>query len=102
MYRRRRAAIAAFLVICILAVGVAFVVTPRYDAYALMLVGENLSDRGGSDAAARQSDENVVSLALIAETDDVLRDAAQSVGWDRLFPGEDLQDASKLDRFLQR
>ncbi|HET9394820.1 MAG TPA: hypothetical protein VFO36_02095, partial [Nitrospiraceae bacterium] len=87
--RRRRPALQAFVLVSLIVVLLGLISTPRYDASALLLVGENLSDRTTpTELSARQAEDNVISLALIAGTDDVLGEAAQTVGWEKLFPGQ--------------
>ncbi len=103
LHRRKQAAIRAFVIVGLIVVFLGLVSTPRYDASALLLVGESLSDRPSSaEMTARQAEDNVVSLALIAGTDDVLGDAAQAVGWEKLFPGQQAQGGGDLRSMLHR
>jgi succinoglycan biosynthesis transport protein ExoP len=88
LWRRRRVIYTAV----ILASGAAFLfygtVGERYESYTLMRVGQGIKDRSaggtpfsdGIDLVSR-----IDSLARIVTTDHVIRQAAEQVGFDRLF-----------------
>ena len=59
----------------------------RYDAEALLLVGDGVTERSGSRSVVDPT--GLYSLARIAATEDVVREAANKVGLQRLFPDLD-------------
>lgn len=65
------------------------VITPRYEAETLLLVGNGLKELSSSDDKPALNPSGLNTLAEIAETEDVLRDAAMKVGLDRLVPNLD-------------
>lgn len=93
--RRKWSATTAFILFGAGIVALGIMATPRYDAYALLLVGERLADRRATDLTEKQAEDNILSLTLIAKTDDVLTQAAEAIGWERLFPNG---GASTLDK----
>lgn len=82
----------AFLGAWAAAVGIYAYIGPRYDAIALLMVGSGV----GESADHTPTDPGMVgSLARIAETNDILREAAEKVGMDNLFP--ELDEAELRD-----
>ena len=63
--------------------------TPRYEAEALLFVGNNLKEVSREAAGRTFDPRGIDTLAGIAVTEDVLLDAARKVGFDRLLPNLD-------------
>jgi polysaccharide biosynthesis transport protein len=88
LWRRRRVIYTAV----VLASGAAFLfygtVGERYESYTLMRVGQGIKDRsagGSSFGDGIDLVSRIDSLARIVTTDHVIRQAAEQVGFDRLF-----------------
>jgi uncharacterized protein involved in exopolysaccharide biosynthesis len=85
--RRKVVALTVFLTVLGASLSAYLLVSRRYDAEALLLVGNGVTERSESRSVVDPTGIN--SLAQIAETDDVVRDAANKVGLRRLFPNLD-------------
>jgi len=92
----------------VLTSGVAYIfysaVGERYDAYALLRVGQGIKDKQSSTVNAAFSEgmdlsSRVDSLARIVTTDHVIRQAAARVGFDRLSKKPEQPGA--ISRFVQ-
>jgi uncharacterized protein involved in exopolysaccharide biosynthesis len=80
-------AFAVFLTVLGASLSAYLLVGRRYDAEALLLVGNRVTERSESRSVVDPTGIN--SLARIAVTDDVVREAANKVGLQRLFPDLD-------------
>jgi uncharacterized protein involved in exopolysaccharide biosynthesis len=91
--RRKGVALAVFLTVLGAFLSTYLLVGRRYQAEALVLVGNGVTERNGaierSDSRGVVDPTGINSLARLAETDDVLRKAANKVGLERLFPDFD-------------
>ena len=85
--RRKVVALTVFLTVLGASLSAYLLVGRRYDAEALLLVGNGVNERSGSRSIVDPTGIN--SLARIAATDDVVREAATKVGLQRLFPDLD-------------
>ncbi len=78
LLRRKRPALVAFSAV----VGAVFIacsfITPRFEASALVFVGQGALDE--APQGLRKTAESSISLARIAESEEVIRQAAQEVG----------------------
>lgn len=93
--RRKVVALAVFLTVLAASLFAYQLVGRRYNAEALLLVGNGVKDsesRSVVDSRSIVDPTGINSLARLAETDDVVRKAANKVGLQRLFP--------KLDRMI--
>jgi polysaccharide biosynthesis transport protein len=77
-------ALTVFLVIFSASLFICALIEELYEAQALLLVGNGTNGRLGLGSVIDPN--GLSSLARIAETDDVLREAATKVGFERLFP----------------
>ena len=84
LWRRRVSAVCAVAAVVAAAAGVFAFATPRYDASNLILVGDDVSIKDDTPKD-KTVGEDLLSIAVIAATDDVLREAANRVGFERLF-----------------
>jgi uncharacterized protein involved in exopolysaccharide biosynthesis len=85
--RRKVVALAVFLTVLSVSLSAYLLVGRRYDAEAMLLVGNGVSER--SEIRSVVDPTGINSLARIAETNDVVREAANKVGLQRLFPDLD-------------
>jgi succinoglycan biosynthesis transport protein ExoP len=101
LWRRRR----VIYIAVVLAAGAAFLfhgtVGERYEPYTLLRVGQGIKDRsaaalGGSFGEGIDLVSRIDSLARIVTTNNVIRQAALQVGFDRLFPHREGGLLSKL------
>jgi uncharacterized protein involved in exopolysaccharide biosynthesis len=87
LLRRKRPALVAFAaVVGIVLIACAFI-TPRFEASALLVVGQGALD--GPTQSLRKIAESSISLARIAESEEVIRRAAEEVGLARLIGATD-------------
>jgi polysaccharide biosynthesis transport protein len=99
LWRRKIAALASFLVVVVSALSVYMLVGKRYEAEALLLVGNGIGAIGERSGLGSVVDPTGInSLARIAETEDVVRGAATKVGFERLFA--DLDPAQRKEGTL--
>src|SRR5215468_9675664 len=85
-------ALAVFLMVLAASLSAYQLVGRRYNAEALLLVGNGVKDsesRSVVDSRSIVDPTGINSLARLAETDDVVREAANKVGLQRLFPDLD-------------
>ncbi|MEK9284623.1 MULTISPECIES: hypothetical protein [unclassified Bradyrhizobium] len=90
--RRKVVALAVFLTVLAASLFAYQLVGRRYNAEALLLVGNGVKDsesRSVVDSRSIVDPTGINSLARLAETDDVVREAANKVGLQRLFPDLD-------------
>jgi uncharacterized protein involved in exopolysaccharide biosynthesis len=90
--RRKVVALAVFLTVLAASLSAYQLVGRRYNAEALLLVGNGVKDsesRSVVDSRSIVDPTGINSLARLAETDDVVREAANKVGLQRLFPDLD-------------
>jgi uncharacterized protein involved in exopolysaccharide biosynthesis len=90
--RRKLVALAVFLTVLAASLSSYQLVGRRYNAEALLLVGngvKNSESRGVVDSRSIVDPTGINSLARLAGTDDVVREAANKVGLQRLFPDLD-------------
>src|SRR5437879_5674364 len=91
--RRKVVALAVFLTVLGASLSAYLLAGRRYNAEALLLVGNGVTvlngdtERSGSRSVVDPT--GIYSLARIAQTDDVVREAANKVGLQRLFPDLD-------------
>jgi uncharacterized protein involved in exopolysaccharide biosynthesis len=83
LWRRKLSGALGFIVVVAGAAAAFLLATPRYDASALISIGDvpSRSDTPRDKAI----EEELLSIAVVADTDDVLRVAANRVGFDKLF-----------------
>jgi polysaccharide biosynthesis transport protein len=82
--RRKVVALTVFLTVLGAFLSTYLLIGRRYEAEALLLVGNGVTDVGVSRSVVDPTGIN--SLARIAQADDVVRKAANKVGLQRLFP----------------
>lgn len=90
--RRKVVALAVFLTVLGASLSAYQLVGRRYKAEALLLVGNGVKDsesRSVVDSRSIVDPTGINSLARLTETDDVVREAANKVGLQRLFPDLD-------------
>ncbi|MFB9266912.1 GumC family protein [Bradyrhizobium erythrophlei] len=90
--RRKVMALAVFLTVLAASLSAYQLVGRRYNAEALLLVGNGVKDsesRSVVDSRSIVDPTGINSLARLAETNDVVREAAKKVGLQRLFPDLD-------------
>ncbi|OAF07544.1 hypothetical protein AYJ54_00235 [Bradyrhizobium centrolobii] len=90
--RRKVASLAVFLTVLAASLSAYQLVGRRYNAEALLLVGNGVKDsesRSVVDSRSMVDPTGINSLARLAETEDVVREAANKVGLQRLFPDLD-------------
>jgi uncharacterized protein involved in exopolysaccharide biosynthesis len=90
--RRKVVALAVFLTVLAVSLSAYQLVGRRYNAEALLLVGNGVKDsdsRSVVDSRSIVDPTGINSLARLAQTDDVVREAANKVGLQRLFPDLD-------------
>jgi uncharacterized protein involved in exopolysaccharide biosynthesis len=93
LQRRKVVALAVFLTVLAASLSAYQLVGRRYNAEALLLVGNGVKDsesRSILDSRSIVDPTGINSLAQLAQTEDVVRGAANKVGLQRLFPDLDL------------
>jgi polysaccharide biosynthesis transport protein len=96
--RRKVVALAVFLTVIGASLSAYQLVGRRYNAEALLLIGSGVQDsesRRIVDSRSIVDPTGINSLARIAETDDVVREAANKVGLQRLFPDLDRTQSNR-------
>jgi polysaccharide biosynthesis transport protein len=96
--RRKVVALAVFLTVIGASLSAYQLVGRRYNAEALLLVGNGVKDSESLrivDSRSIVDPTGINSLARIAETDDVVREAANKVGLQRLFPDLDRTQSNR-------
>ena len=83
--RHKRAALIACLSVITLSLAIQNLATERYEAEAVLLIGQGLNAKASDTSDPRGV---INSLASIVLTDDVISKAVSKVGFDRLFPEE--------------
>lgn len=102
LWRRQIIIYAAIIVTSLGAVLVYGTIGDRYEAYTLLRVGQGIKDRtAGTDNNVNLGEgvdlsSRIDSLARIGGTDQVIRQAAAKVGFDRLFPEEEAPFLTKF------
>jgi uncharacterized protein involved in exopolysaccharide biosynthesis len=88
--RRKLLSFTAFTVVGCVSLGVLVILTPKYDASALLMVGNEKGDHN----VDTQHKNAVNSLALIADSQKVVSDAIDAVGLSRLIGRETSEEQS--------
>jgi uncharacterized protein involved in exopolysaccharide biosynthesis len=82
VWRWKRLALGTFLALSDLVFVACFVITPKFEASTLLVVGQNSLD--GSSEASRSTSEFSASMVQIVESPDVIRRAVEQVGLAKL------------------